>query len=239
MRRWKTVLPVAMGALLGLGGCASVPAGSSTEGDPLQSYNRTMFGINDTLDRHVIKPVAEGYRAVAPDFVRAGVTNFFGNLSDLSTTVNDFLQGKFRQGGADGGRFFLDSTIGIFGFFDVATPVGLERHREDFGQTMAVWGWENSSYFVIPILGPSTVRDSLGLVGEYPWTIYPYLNTTWTKQIEIGSVDVLNTRTNLLAATNLLDTAALDPYAFMRDAYLQRRRNLIYDGHPPPLPEDE
>ncbi|NDU85680.1 MAG: VacJ family lipoprotein [Ferrovum sp.] len=223
----------------GLAGCASVPPGAVSDNDPLQSYNRTMYGINDSLDRHVMKPVAQGYHAVAPDFVRTGVTNFFNNIGDLGTFINDLLQAKLQQGAADGGRFLLDTTVGIFGLFDVGTPAGLERHREDFGQTMAVWGWENSTYFVLPLLGPSTLRDSLGLVGDYPWTIYPYMHTTLTKQLEVGTVDLVNTRSNLLAASNVLDTAALDPYAFMRDAYLQRRRNMIYDGHPPPLPEDE
>lgn len=222
-----------------LAGCATVSEGEKTATDPLQSYNRSMYAFNDKLDHYVMKPVAQGYHAVTPDFARAGVTNFFSNIADLGTTANDVLQGKLTQGAADGGRFLLNSTLGILGLFDVATPVGLERHREDFGQTMAVWGWENSSYVVLPVLGPSTLRDSLGLVGDYPWTIYPYLHTTRTKQLEVGTVDVVNTRTNFLAATNILDTAALDPYAFVRDAYLQKRRNLIYDGHPPPLPDDE
>lgn len=230
---------VLTGMLLGVTGCATVTEGEKTASDPYQSYNRSMYAVNDTVDHYVMKPVAQGYHAVMPDFVQTGVTHFFANISDLGTTANDFFQAKFSQGVADGGRFLLNSTLGIFGLFDVATPVGLERHREDFGQTLAVWGWENSSYFVLPILGPSTFRDSLGLVGDYPWTIYPYMHTTLTKQIEVGTVDVVNTRSNLLAASNVLDTAALDPYAFMRDAYLQKRRSLIYDGHPPPLPDDE
>ena len=226
-------------AAFGMAGCATVPDGEKVAEDPLQSYNRSMYAFNDTLDHYVMKPVAKGYRWVLPDFMRTGVTNFFSNISDLGTTVNDLLQGKGGQGAADGGRFLLNSTLGILGLFDVATPVGLERHREDFGQTLAVWGWDSSAYFVLPLLGPSTLRDSLGLVGDYPWTPYPYMHTTLTKQLEVGTVDVVNTRSNLLAATNVLDTAALDPYAFVRDAYLQKRRNLIYDGHPPPLPDDE
>ncbi|MDE2132819.1 MAG: VacJ family lipoprotein, partial [Betaproteobacteria bacterium] len=113
------------------------------------------------------------------------------------------------------------------------------HHREDFGQTLAVWGWENSTYLVLPLLGPSTLRDSVGLVGDYPVGLYANLHTTYTKEAEIYGFQVVNTRSNLLAATNVLEIAALDPYAFMRDAYLQQRRNLIYDGHPPPLPDDE
>lgn len=222
-----------------LSGCASLPNGTAAANDPLESYNRTMFHINDQVDQHLVAPVARGYRAVTPDFLRTGITNFFNNLSDLTTVVNDLFQGKGTQGLADGERFLINTTVGVLGLIDVATPSGLPRHREDFGQTMAVWGWEDSTYLVLPFLGPSTVRDTLGLVGDYPESLYANMHTTLTKETEVYAFEALNTRTNLLAATNLLNTAALDPYAFMRDAFLQRRRNQIYDGHPPPSPDDE
>ncbi|NDU91947.1 MAG: VacJ family lipoprotein [Ferrovum sp.] len=227
------------GALLSLTGCASTPVGEAVNPDPLEPFNRSMYSFNDTLDRAILKPVAKGYVAITPDFVRTGVSNFFSNISDLAVFMNDLLQGKFVQGTQDGGRFLLNSTVGLLGLFDVATPAGLPHHQEDFGQTMAVWGWDNSAYLVLPILGPSTLRDSLGLVGDYPVGLYANLHTTYTKEAEIFGVETVSTRANLLAATNVLEAAALDPYAFTRDAYLQRRRNLIYDGHPPPTPDDE
>ncbi|MDE2260843.1 MAG: VacJ family lipoprotein [Betaproteobacteria bacterium] len=223
-----------------IAGCASLPQGSAaSDRDPMESYNRAMYSFNDTLDRAVLQPVARGYVAITPDLVRTGISNFFNNIGDLAVFVNDFLQGKAKQGLADGGRFVMNTTIGLLGVFDVATPAGLPRHREDFGQTLAVWGWDNSTYLVLPLLGPSTVRDTLGLVGDTPLGLYTNLHTTNTKLAEIFAFETVNTRSNLLAASNVLETAALDPYAFVRDAYLQRRRNLIYDGHPPPTPDDE
>ncbi len=225
--------------LLLLAGCATVPGGSVSDRDPYESYNRAMYSFNDTLDRAILKPVAKGYVAITPDFVRTGISNFFGNISDLGVFTNDLLQGKFRQSVDDGCRFLANSTLGILGLIDVATPGGLPHHEEDFGQTLAVWGWKDSNYLVLPVLGPSTVRDMFGRVGDYPYSYYAYRNTTYTKQAEIYGLQVVDTRANLLAASNVLATAALDPYAFMRDAYLQRRRNLIYDGHPPRLPDDD
>ena len=223
-----------------LTGCATLPPGSvASERDPLEPYNRAVYGFNDTLDRNLLQPVARGYVAITPDFLRTGVSNFFGNISDLAVFVNDFLQGKPGQGLEDGGRFVLNTTVGLLGLLDVATPAGLPHHREDFGQTLAVWGWDNSTYLVLPLLGPSTVRDTLGLVGDTPLGLYTNLHTTNTKLAEIFAFETVNTRANLLAASNVLETAALDPYAFVRDAYLQRRRNMIYDGNPPPTPDDD
>ena len=225
-------------AALFLTGCATAQNHDDLpNNDPLEPFNRAMYRFNDTLDRAVLKPVAKGYVAVTPDFVRSRISNFFSNLGDLAVFANDLLQGKLEQGSQDGVRFLMNTSMGLLGFFDVATGAGLPHHREDFGQTLAVWGWDNSTYLVLPLLGPSTLRDSMGLVGDYPFTFYAYLNTTYTKEAEIFAFQTVQTRSNLLAATNVLETAALDPYAFMRDAYLQQRRNLIYDGHPPPLPD--
>ncbi len=236
-RLFGTLVSLLLLALLA--GCASLPNGTADPNDPLESYNRTMYHINEQVDQSLVKPVAQGYRAITPDFFRTGVSNFFNNITDLATVFNDLFQGKGTQGLADGERFMINTTVGLLGLIDVATPSGLPRHREDFGQTMAVWGWDSSTYLVLPFLGPSTVRDTLGLVGDYPESLYANLHTTLTKDTEVYAFEALNTRTNLLGATNLLDTAALDPYAFLRDAYLQRRRNQIYDGHPPPSPDDE
>ncbi len=238
-RPWRHTRILTSLLVVFLAGCASLPNGTADPSDPLEPYNRTMFSINNQVDQSLVQPVARGYRALTPDFFRTGVTNFFNNLADLTTVFNDLFQGKGTQGLADGERFMINSTVGVLGLIDVATPSGLPRHKEDFGQTMAVWGWTDSTYVVLPFLGPSTVRDTLGLVGDYPESLYAQMHTTLTKETEIYAFEELNTRTNLLAATNVLDTAALDPYAFLRDAYLQRRRNLIYDGHPPPSPEDD
>ncbi|HQT81362.1 MAG: hypothetical protein B7Z60_07615 [Ferrovum sp. 37-45-19] len=222
-----------------LSGCVSIPPGQEDPKDPLQSYNRTMYSINDTVDSYVIKPVAKGYKAVTPNVMREGISNFFSNIGDITVFINDLLQGKLTQGGEDAGRFVVNTTAGIVGFFDVAKHIGLEKHNEDFGQTLAVWGWEDSPYLVLPLLGPSTIRDGLGLVAAYPFSFYANSHASTTHLTEIGALEVVNTRAGLLAASNVLNTAALDPYTFVRDAYLQRRRNLIFDGHPPHNKEDD
>ncbi|MBU6467920.1 MAG: VacJ family lipoprotein [Betaproteobacteria bacterium] len=222
-----------------LTGCVSVPPGQEDAKDPLQSYNRTMYSINDSLDSYVIKPVAKGYKAVTPNVMRDGISNFFSNIGDITVFLNDLLQGKVSQGAQDAGRFAVNTTVGILGFIDVAKHIGLEKHNEDFGQTLAVWGWEDSPYLVLPLLGPSTIRDGLGTLAAYPFSFYANSHANSTHLTEIGALEVVNTRAGLLAASNVLQTAALDPYTFVRDAYLQRRRNLIYDGHPPRSKEDD
>ena len=226
--------------ILTLAGCASVSADrASARVDPLESYNRTMFAVNDKIDTAVLIPVAKGYNTVTPDFVRAGITNFFSNISDVVVFVNDFLQGKPRQGAQDGARFVINTTVGLLGFIDVATAADLPKHREDFGQTLAVWGWENSAYLIVPLLGPYTIRDVWGEVVDTPLGLYTNLHTTNTHIAEIYGVETLNLRANRLVASNVMETAAIDRYSFVRDAFLQRRRNMIYDGNPPPLPDDE
>jgi phospholipid-binding lipoprotein MlaA len=218
-------------ALVGLGGCATT---GGTPGDPLESYNRTMFGINDGIDRAIIKPVASGYKAVMPEFARTGVTNFFANLGDIWIGVNNILQGKVGAGVSDLGRFAINSTIGIVGLFDVASGAGLEKHNEDFGQTLGRWGVGSGAYVVLPFLGPSNVRDGFSRLlidwhGDPLW----YVGNIPTRNELIG-VRIIDDRANLLDVSRLAEEAALDHYAYVRDAYLQRRRSLIYDGDPPP-----
>jgi phospholipid-binding lipoprotein MlaA len=223
-----------------LAGCASLPADrASAQVDPLEGYNRAMFAVNDGIDRAVLVPVAKGYTAITPDFMRTGVTNFFSNISDVVVFVNDFLQGKPGQGAQDGARFVINSTVGLFGLLDVASVADLPKHREDFGITLAVWGWENSAYLVIPLLGPYTIRDAWGEVIDTPLGLYTNLHTTNTHLAEIYAVETTSLRSNRLVASNVMETAAIDRYSFMRDAFLQRRRNMIYDGHPPVTPDDE
>lgn len=222
------------GALGGIAGCATT---GGNPDDPLEGYNRAMFKFNDGVDRAVIKPVAKGYKAVVPDFARTGVSNFFSNLGDLWIGVNNVLQGKLGEGASDFGRFALNSTVGILGLFDVAGNAGLEKHDEDFGQTLGRWGVGSGAYVVLPFLGPSTVRDGFSRLavdwhGDPLW----YVGNVPTRN-ELYGVRVVDTRANLLDASRLAEEAALDRYAYLRSAYLQRRRSLVYDGNPPREPD--
>lgn len=225
-----------LAAVVGLGGCATT---GGSPNDPLEGYNRAMFGFNDGLDRAVIKPLASGYKAVMPEFARIGVTNFFSNLGDLWIGINNILQGKLGAGVSDFGRFAMNSTVGILGLFDVASNAGLEKHNEDFGQTLGRWGMGSGAYLVLPVLGPSSVRDGLSLLavdwhGDPLW----YVGNIPARN-ELLGVRLLDNRANLLDLSRLAEEAALDHYAYVRDAFLQRRRSLIYDGNAPPEPDPD
>ncbi|HEB55087.1 MAG TPA: VacJ family lipoprotein [Gammaproteobacteria bacterium] len=220
-------------------GCASVP-GPPDEHDPFESYNRAIYKFNKTVDDAAIRPVAQVYADYTPNFIQSGVSNFFSNLADVVVLANDLLQLKIEQAGSDFYRVFLNSTLGVFGLFDPATHVGLSKHREDFGQTLAVWGVPSGPYFVLPLLGPSTIRGTGGLVVDiYNHPLSHSLvkdnSVTWG----LAGLAYISKRAELLGASRVLDQAALDPYIFTREAYLQHRRNLIYDGNPPPLEEDQ
>jgi phospholipid-binding lipoprotein MlaA len=200
--------------------------------DPWEGMNRKTFAFNDALDRAVLKPVAQGYERVTPGFVREGVNNFYGNLEDVGTGLNNFLQGKFGDGLSDTGRVVVNSVFGVFGLWDVATPLGLEKHDEDFGQTLGAWGVAPGPYFVIPLLGPSTVRDAPAKAVDPSWYYSSVIDNNtlyWTW----WGLDKVRTRANLLKAESVLDQAAIDKYTFIRDAWWQRRRNAVYDGSPP------
>ncbi|MBP9063532.1 MAG: VacJ family lipoprotein [Aquabacterium sp.] len=209
--------------------------------DPLESWNRDVFAFNDSVDVHVLKPLAEGYVKVTPDPVRTGVRNFFGNISDVWTSVNLFLQGRFKDGAASTMRVMVNSTLGLGGLIDLSTPMRLDRYREDLGQTLGVWGMPSGPYLVWPIMGPSTVRDSASIVGD----TYFSATTLFDGAREDNLVRLLNgvsTRAAYLSATDLVDQVALDKYAFTRDAYLQRRQSLIDEGqssHNEDAEEDE
>ena len=220
-----------------LSGCATIE-GEADPDDPLESFNRAMYSFNDTLDRAVLKPVAQGYNAVLPAPVNKGVSNFFSNIDDVVVLFNDILQLKFDQTLSDGARIFFNTTIGLLGIFDVASGMDLPKHDEDFGQTLGYWGVDTGAYIVWPFFGPSNVRDTVGLIGD------AYVNPLY--DIEPGGdrtalvvVDVIDRRAGLLSASKILKEAALDPYLFVRDAYLQRRQNLVYDGNPPKQKFDE
>jgi len=204
--------------------------------DPLEGWNRKVFSFNDAVDENVLQPVAKGYNFVTPEPVRTGVRNVFGNIGDIWSTINLFLQGRFVDGYLGVIRVSVNSTFGLGGLLDVATPMQLERHVEDFGQTLGVWGVKPGAYIVWPLLGPSTLRDSLGIPGD----LYFSASTLATYPREANlftALRLVSVRANLLGATDLLDDVALDKYAFYRDAFLQRRQNLIYEGDPPD--EDE
>jgi phospholipid-binding lipoprotein MlaA len=191
-----------------------------------------MFGFNEGLDKVIIKPVAKGYDAVLPQPVQTGVANFFSNIADVFIGVNNLLQGKPIQAVSDGGRFLVNTTIGIVGIFDPASHLGLEKHDEDFGQTFGRWGVGDGAYVVLPVFGPRTARDTIGLgfdVYADPVANVSHVPTRNTLLV----VRTISDRADLLKADKIIEEAALDKYSYIRDAYLQRRRSLIYDGNPP------
>ncbi len=197
------------------------------------------FSFNETADQYVIKPIAEGYKFILPEFVRTGVTNFFSNINDVLIAANNLLQGKPGNAASDIGRFFVNSTIGVLGLFDVATDMGLDKNREDFGQTLGVWGIGDGPYVVLPFFGPSNVRDTVGFVVDVETDFMINTNKLNSdEKIAINGLRIINRRADLLDAGQLLEDAAFDKYSFLRDGYLQRRRSQIYDGEPPPLKEE-
>ena len=202
--------------------------------DPFESINRAVFTFNENADEYVIKPAAEAYQFVLPEFVRTGVTNFFSNIGDIFVAVNNLLQGKPGNAANDIGRFLVNSTIGILGLFDVATEAGLEKNKEDFGQTLGVWGVPSGPYVVLPLFGPSSIRDTAGLVVDIK-TDFILNSNQLNHDQKVGStvLRVVNQRANLLNASQLLEDAAFDKYSFLRDSYLQRRFNQVHDGNPP------
>jgi len=213
-------------------GCASTqPKDTFDNNDQLEPVNRVSFDFNETLDQYILKPIAEPYAKYTPEIYRAGITNFFDNLTYLNVVLNSFLQGKFVQGLSDATRFIVNSTLGIGGLNDIATPMGLEKHDEDLGQTLAVWGVDQVSYLYIPLIGPNTVRNSPDLVTST--FLNPFFYISSAILFPVSALNIINTRANLLEATNIRDEAAIEPYTFTREAYLQQRKYLIYDGNPP------
>lgn len=219
--------------LFALTGCA---AKNGTYGDnshdPWEGFNRSMFSFNEGLDRAVIKPVARGYEAVVPTPINTVITNFFNNIGDLMVCVNNLLQGKLRDSASDLGRVALNSTLGIAGLIDVATGMTLEKHNEDFGQTFARWGFGEGPFVVLPFFGPSTVRDTFGLAADLPLDPVSWVSPDVVRFSAAG-VRLVDTRADLFSAEKVAEAGAIDRYSYLRDAYLQRRQYLIYDGHPP------
>ncbi|MBI3562715.1 MAG: VacJ family lipoprotein [Gammaproteobacteria bacterium] len=211
-------------------GCASVK--TPDQRDPLESFNRGVYQFNDVLDRNIARPVAQVYKNYVPGFVQSGVSNVFSNLDDVGVVVNDVLQLKLLQAVQDFTRLIVNSIVGIYGLFDVASELSLPKHHEDFGQTLAVWGVGDGPYLVLPFLGPSNVRDGVSLAADWKLDPVMYINDSESRWGAI-LLRLTDKRANLLEATKTMEKSGIDPYVFMRDAYFQYRTNLIYDGNPP------
>jgi len=216
-----------------LAGCAAAPSRE----DPLEPMNRTLYQFHDTVDTAVVKPVAQAYIDVVPEPIRAGVSNVFNNVEDLISAVNGLLQGKLDKFGDDLARVVLNTTFGVGGIFDLASMIGIERGNEDFGQTFGAWGFPQGPYFFIPFFGPTTVRDGTGTVVRIMVGPVGYIPNVPLRNSLYGT-GYVDLRAQAISAGAIVDTAALDRYLFIRNAYLQRRRYLVYDGKPPPEPEE-
>lgn len=212
----------------GLTGCAT----SGNPKDPIEGFNRAMFAFNEGLDKTVLKPAAKGYEAALPKPARDGVANFFGNIADVFIGINNVLQGKMPDAINDFGRVMVNSTIGILGFMDVASDLGVEKHDEDFGQTFGNWGAGSGAYVVWPVFGPRTVRDSVGMALDLAADPVGNIDNIPSRNVLLVT-RIVSDRAALLPADKVIEEAALDKYSYVRDGYLQRRRSLVYDGQPP------
>jgi phospholipid-binding lipoprotein MlaA len=220
-------------ACMMLAGCAAAPS----RVDPFEPWNRAMYSVHEVVDSNLIKPIAEGYVRSAPEPVRTSVSNFFGNIDDLFTGINHVLQGKKERAGDDFGRVLLNSTFGLAGLFDPASEMGITKDKTDFGITFGKWGAPQGPYFFVPLFGPTTVRDGTGvLVRIYAGPI-GYINDVRLRNSLYG-LNYLDTRAQLLSAESVLESAALDKYRYLRNAYLRARRYQVYDGKPPPEEEE-
>ncbi|MDD5323147.1 MAG: VacJ family lipoprotein [Methylococcales bacterium] len=224
----QTFLSVLIGVAITLGGCATTKAPEQQQivnkADPYENVNRKIYIFNDTVDNYVAEPISDAYKWITPQFMQTGVFNFFNNLKTINVVINDLLQAKFKQGAADTGRFALNTTLGLAGFVDVGKSVGLEQNEEDFEQTLAVWGIPQGAYLVIPLLGPSTVRG-------IPGTLFDTAaNPTSYVGMPVQLVYMLNARASAEGALKFIDEAALDPYVFTRESFLQWRNNLATNG---------
>jgi phospholipid-binding lipoprotein MlaA len=236
----KTIIKkLLMFSVIVMTGCATTQQNERVARiDPFEPMNRVVFSFNEAADDYVIKPIAQAYKFVLPEFARTGVTNFFSNINDVLIAANNLLQGKPMEAANDIGRFLVNSTIGVLGLFDVATDIGLDKNREDFGQTLGVWGFSDGPYVVLPFFGASNVRDTVGFVVDVETDFMINTNKLNSdEKIAVNALRVINRRADLLDAGQLLEDAAFDKYSFVRDGYLQRRRNQVYDGNPPPVKE--
>ena len=229
----KVVKKLSLLTLLIIGFMSISNNGYSSDNDPLEPMNRAIFGFNEIVDDNILEPVAKGYRYVTPDPVERSVSNFFNNLGEINTIINSALQMKIDKTITSSSRLAINSTVGVFGLFDVATSLGIQREREDFGQTLGFYGISSGPYLVLPFFGPSSFRDAPGFYADVIMekSISPvYTELHHEERQAIQATNVIDTRANLLKATKILDTAAKDKYIFLRESYLQRRAKLVTDG---------
>ena len=229
----KVVKKISLLTLLIIGFMSISNNGYSSDNDPLEPMNRAIFGFNEIVDDNILEPVAKGYRYVTPDPVERSVSNFFNNLGEINTIINSALQMKIDKTITSSSRLAINSTVGVLGLFDVATSLGIQREREDFGQTLGYYGISSGPYLVLPFFGPSSFRDAPGFYADVMMekSISPvYTELHHEERQAIQATNVIDTRANLLKATKILDTAAKDKYIFLRESYLQRRAKLVTDG---------
>ena len=232
----RAVGVVAIAAILALSGCATT--GGGRVNDPFEPVNRAMYAINEPIDKHVFKPIAQAYVDYVPSVIQTGIRNYFNNIDDLFSAVNGILQGKLDKAGNDLGRVLINTGPGILGLIDIASDMNIPRGNEDFGQTFGFWGIPQGPYLFVPLFGPSTVRDGTGFVLRVLWSPTTEIRNVALRNViyGLGGVDL---RAGALGATSLIDEASLDPYTFVRRAYLQRREYLVHDGNVPPEKDDE
>jgi phospholipid-binding lipoprotein MlaA len=236
---WRSAaLVVAIAALAGCSTIRESRGGPGQRLDPWEKWNRKVFNFNEEVDKAVLKPVATAYSDVVPQPVRRGVSNFFSNFADAWSAINNMLQGKFELGFEDATRVGTNTLFGLGGILDVASEMGLDHHYEDFGQTLGRYGVGAGAYVVLPVLGPSTVRDAAALPIDRLATPPAFFDGTRT-QVALTLLQIVNTRAGLLGATRVIDDISLDKYTFVRDAYLQRRRSLVFDGDVPEAPDQQ
>ena len=226
------VLAIASIALIGLSGCATTDDLPTEPHDPWESFNRSMFAFNTSLDKAILAPLAEGYATITPQPARDAISNAFANAAYLTTAVNQLLQGKIERSMEDAGRFVINSTFGLGGLVDFASAIGMPRNEEDFDQTLAVWGIDSGPYLELPLLGPNTVRSVPGFAADTATDLLTWLGSSPLNHALTG-LEIVDRREQLSPAIKLRDKSSLDPYVFQREAYLQRRRYLVYDGNPP------
>lgn len=255
MTAWTRLAATAAALVMAVAGCATAPAPgigvatvantgavptaarAATKGDPWEAFNRKIFAFNEAIDDVLLQPVAKAYRDVVPELVRMGIGNAIGNVGDVWSAANQLAQGKGQAGLEMSMRFLTNSFFGIGGVFDVASDLGIERQSEDLGQTLGRWGVGAGPYIVLPLLGPSSLRETLALPVDRKASLSNLAFEGGTSYA-VTALEVVHTRAGLLASGELLNQIALDRYSFVRDAYLARRRSLVHDGNPPELPDD-
>jgi phospholipid-binding lipoprotein MlaA len=224
-----------------LSGCATTSTPDTN--DPWESWNRDVHGFNKDFDDTILKPLAKGYQEITPNPVDEGITNVFSNINDIGVTINDFLQLKFVQGGMDASRFLINTTAGVVGIFDVAKMIDLPKHDEDFGQTLGFWGVPSGNYMVLPFVGASSPRDTVGIIGDALFNPLTYVSffggfAANAATAAATGVDVTDTRSDLMSSEKIVEEASVDRYDFVKNSYKQRREYLIHDGNPPEENDD-